>query len=310
MPYAFWTAGESAPMTILVTGATGFVGRHLCQALAAAGQQVKALTHRATLPAELARLDQVTAVTGDVLDPATLPAALAGADAVIHLVGIIREFPGRGITFARLHEEATANIVAATKAAGIRRYLHMSALGTRANAVSGYHLSKWNAEERVRASGLDWTIFRPSLIYGPGDGFTTTMIPLAKGPVFPVIGGGQTTAQPVAISDAVQAFVRSLDNPATIGQTYDITGPETFTYREVYRHITEALGRTFRPLPVPLWAVSPVAAVMQYQPFFPLTLNQLQMLQEHNVGDQQTWTATFGITPVPFVQGLQFLQGK
>ncbi|MCG3152689.1 MAG: 3 beta-hydroxysteroid dehydrogenase/Delta 5--_4-isomerase [bacterium] len=292
---------------ILVTGASGFVGRHLVEALTADGHTVRALTHRATLPSSLASIPRVSAVKGDLLDPDSLPQALVGIDTVIHLVGIIREFPSKGVTFQRLHTEATANLVAATEAAGIRRYLHMSALGTRPGAVSAYHQTKWLAEERVRGSQLDWTIYRPSLIYGPGDGFTTTMVPLAKGPVFPVIGGGMSQAQPVAIKDVAQAFARGVDAPVTFGQTYDIAGPETFTYRTIYQHITEALGRTFRPLPVPEWAVMPVAMLLQYQPWFPLTVNQLLMLRENNTGDQTTWTRSFGIEPTRLQPGLAFL---
>lgn len=292
---------------VLVTGASGFVGQQVVRALVAQGHQVVALTHRAELPRSLSGLAGVTGVQGDVLQPATLKPAMTGIDTVIHLVGIIREFPAKGITFQKLHHEATVNVVDATKAAGITRYIHMSALGTRANANSGYHQTKWTAEEYVRASGLEHTIFRPSLIYGIGDGFTSTMVPLAKGPVFPVIDGGQTKAQPVAIADVAMAFAKSVDMPETIGQTYDVTGPETFTYKEIYRHIAEALGRPFRPLDVPVWAVTPQAMLLQYQAWFPLTQNQLTMLAEDNTGDQATWARVFSIDRMPLKPGLAFL---
>lgn len=292
---------------VLVTGASGFVGQQVVRALVAQGHEVVALTHRADLPRSLTGLAGVTGVQGDVTRPESLGKAMSGIDAVIHLVGIIREFPAKGVTFQKLHHEATVNVVNAAKAAGVRRYIQMSALGTRANAKSGYHQTKWTAEEYVRASGLDYTIFRPSLIYGPGDGFTSTMVPLAKAPVFPVIGGGQTKAQPVAIADVAAAFAKAVDMPETVGQTYDVTGPETFTYKEIYRHIALALGRPFRPMNVPVWAVTPQAMLLQYQAFFPLTMNQLTMLAEDNTGDQTTWARVFAIDRMHLKPGLAFL---
>jgi len=295
---------------VLVTGASGFVGQQVVRALIDRGHTVVALTHHAELPKSMRGQVGVTGVQGDVGKPETLRAAMSGIDTVIHLVGIIREFPGQGITFQKLHHEATVNVVDAAKAAGLRRYIHMSALGTRADAKSGYHQTKWTAEEYVRASGLDFTIFRPSLIYGIGDGFTSTMVPLAKAPFFPVIAGGQTKAQPIAIADVAAGFAKAIDMPQTIGQTYDVTGPETFTYKEIYRHIAEALGRPFRPLNIPVWAVTPQAMLLQYQPWFPLTMNQLTMLAENNTGDQETYAQVFGIDRTRFVEGLAFLHPK
>ena len=297
-------------MRILVTGATGFVGTHVCQALAGHGHLVLALTHLGNLPHSLSGLRGLTSMEGDVLASASLKSAMVGIDAVIHLVGIIREFPARGITFERLHVDATQNVIAAARDAGVRRLVQMSALGTRPNAVSRYHQTKWAGEELVRASGLDWTVFRPSLIYGPGDGFTSTMVPLTRLPFFPVIGGGATHAEPVSIADVAEGFARAVDDQSSIGETFDIAGPDTYTYREIYRLITEATGRRFRPTTIPIWMVRPVAALLQYQPWFPLTLGQLQMLQEDNTGDQRRFPTNFGIEMTRLDEGLGFLRPR
>ena len=173
-------------MKIFIAGGTGFVGGHLVRALLKNGHSVRTLVHgRSTNSGE------VEQIAGDVTRFETLEQGLSGCDAVINLVGIIREFPSRGITFERLHVQATANLLAAAASNGIRRYLQMSALGSRPAAVSGYHQTKWRAEELVRGSGLDWTIFRPSLIFGPHDAFINMLaVQLRLAPIMPVIGSG------------------------------------------------------------------------------------------------------------------------
>ncbi|HYE79699.1 MAG TPA: complex I NDUFA9 subunit family protein [bacterium] len=282
-------------MRVVVTGAAGFVGRHVVAELVQAGHLVNAMVHSEGLPVDLARAGGVQPYQGDVADPATLAHAFQGAQAVIHLVGIIREFPRRGITFQKLHIDATCNVLQAAHAAGIRRYLHMSALGTRPNAISGYHRTKWEAEELVRASELAWTIFRPSIILGPDSEFLATIKPLAMAPMFPVLGGGQTRVQPVDVRSVAEAFVKSLNTPAAIGQTYTVAGPRVLTYREFYAAIARHFGRPFRPVNIPLALVRPVAAMLQYQRGFPLTLGQLQMLREDNTSDASAVEQDLGL---------------
>ena len=142
---------------VYVTGATGFVGRAVIQALRAEGHVVRCLVRRGS-EADLHGFEAIERVEGDILGPpGSLEAGMAGCDTVIHLVGIIREHKSRGITFDRLHRVGTNNVLAAAAAAGVRRYLHMSALGARAGARSRYHQTKWAAEEAVRTSGLAWT---------------------------------------------------------------------------------------------------------------------------------------------------------
>ncbi|NBR68854.1 MAG: NAD-dependent epimerase/dehydratase family protein [Verrucomicrobia bacterium] len=155
---------------IVVTGGTGFVGREICRRLAAEGLAVRALARH---PSGQPLPRGVEFFTGDVTRPESLRLAFRGAKAVIHTVGIIREHGSQ--TFERIHTQGTAHVVAAAQTAGVPRYLHLSALGTRPGAVSRYHQTKWAAEEIVRSSGLAHTLFRPSLIYGKGDAFTEAM---------------------------------------------------------------------------------------------------------------------------------------
>ena len=150
---------------ILVTGATGFIGSNLVRRLAAEAKPVRALVRDAEKARRVLGPD-VETITGNIAEPVSLARAAEGADTIIHLVGIIQE--ARGATFEGIHVRGTENILAAAVRAGARRFVFQSALGTRPNAPSRYHQTKWRAEELVRASGLSWTILRPSLVYGPG----------------------------------------------------------------------------------------------------------------------------------------------
>ncbi|MBE0599044.1 MAG: NAD(P)H-binding protein, partial [Desulfuromonadales bacterium] len=244
---------------------------------------------------------------GDATEPATLAGALKGCQAVVHLVGIIREFPAKGVTFQRLHVEATQNLVDAAQAGGVERFLHMSANGTRAEAQAEYHQTKWQAEEAVRASGLAWTIFRPSLIFGRDDEFVNMLAGLVrKLPVVPVIGDGQYRMSPVAVEDVAASFVRALTRPQTAGELFHCCGPQTFTYDEVLDLVGTALGRKkVRKVHYPALFVKPVIALLDGFPWFPITRTQLTMLLEGNLCDPRPWAEALGLTPQPFAEGIR-----
>ncbi len=268
-------------MIIAVTGATGFVGRELVRQLGAAGVEVRAVRR------------------GE-----SLPEAVRGADAVIHLIGIIRE---RGPnTFQHVHVELTRAVVDATKTAGIRRYLHMSALGTRPNAQSRYHQTKWAAEEYVRQSGLAWTIFRPSVIYGAEDKSTNMLARALRWlPFAMVLGNGRGRVQPISVENVAKAFVESLGNDATIGKTYDLCGPESLTWDDLYDTLSAALGLRRPKLHLPLSVARPLAAVMEtLLPQPPFTRDQLLMVTEDNIGDPVPATRDLHLEPESFQQGL------
>lgn len=291
---------------IFVTGGTGFVGKAVVRALQAHGFVVRCLV-RAGSEQHLRGFEAIERVPGDVLTPKALAEAIEGCTAVIHLVGIIREHPGLGITFERLHAVATSHMVEATQAAGVHRYIQMSALGTRPNARSRYHQTKWEAEETVRRSGLQWTIFRPSVIYGPGDGFVTMLARLVRRlPVVPVIGDGKYQLQPVPVEQVAEAFARALERNATVGQTYEAGGPRPYPFVEILDLIGAAVGkRKVRKVYQPLGLMRPLVACLERLPFFPLTSDQLLMLAENNVCDPVPFFKAFDLEPVEFPEGLR-----
>lgn len=291
---------------IFVTGATGFVGHAVLQRLCAEGHIVRCLVRRGS-EADLRGLGAIARIEGDILTRRGLEEGMAGCDAVIHLVGIIREHRATNVTFERVHTEGTRNVLEAAKAAGIRRYVHMSALGTRRGAASRYHRTKWAAEEAVRASRLDWTIFRPSIIYGRGDGFVSMLASLVRRmPAVPVIGSGRQRLQPVPVDHVAAGFERALELPATIKQTYEVGGPQAVTMEELLDLIGRALGRR-RVLKahVPLGVMTPLARLFHALPGFPVTPDQLLMLGEDSVCDPRPFYETFTLEPVPLAVGLE-----
>ena len=293
-------------MRVFVTGGTGFVGSEMVSQLTAAGHTARCLV-RPGSEDKLAIREGVEIHLGDVTEPETLERGVKGCQAIIHLVGIIREFPSRGITFERLHVEATRNMTAAAEGQGIRRYLQMSANGTGPSAPTDYHRSKWQAEETVRSSSLDWTIFRPSLIFGPGSEFVAAISGLVRHlPVVPVIGDGQYRLAPVAVADVARSFVKALEMPETVGQTYHCCGPEDYNYDEVVDLVGKALGKDkVCKLHHPLFLMKPAVAVLQNIPRFPITITQMKMLLAGNVCNPGPWAETFDIKPQSFPAGLR-----
>ncbi len=287
-------------MKIFISGGTGFVGGHLSRELLDRGHELKLLTHQR-------RQDTVgiEQIEGDVTRPETFQEAVRGCEAVINLVGIIREFPGRNVTFRKLHIQATDNMLVAARKAGVRRYLQMSALGTRADAVSDYHKTKWQAEELVRNSGLEWTIFRPSLIFGPKDAFINMLAAQLKlAPIMPVIGSGSYRLQPIHADDVARCFALALEKPETAGQAYELCGSDRMSYEELLDEVAAALGRSrpFKPH-APLGLMKLIIPVMQNIPQFPITMDQLQMLLEESVCDG-AWQKSFGFKPRGFKEGI------
>ncbi|HEX6211459.1 MAG TPA: complex I NDUFA9 subunit family protein [Methylomirabilota bacterium] len=296
------------PRRIFVTGATGFVGRAVIPALRAHGYAVRCLVRRGS-ELDLRGMEAIERVEGDILSSDSLERDMAGCDTVVHLVGIIREEPGR--SFERIHTQGTLNVLQAAAATGVRRYLHMSALGTRAGARARYHQSKWAAEEAVRASPIPWTIFRPSIIYGPGDQFVNLFVRLIRRyPVVPVIGSGQQRLQPVAVEHVAEGFARAVELGATAKHAYDIGGPDPVTMVQLLDRIGAALGRgRVRKVHAPIGLVRPATDLLHRLPGFPLTPDQLLMLEEDNVCDPQPFYSTFDLTPIPLAAGLRAMLG-
>ena len=295
-------------MKIFIAGGTGFVGGHLTRELLGRGHALRLLVHKKDGALPKVGVEQVV---GDITSPESFQSALEGCEAAINLVGIIREFPSRKITYERLHVQASANLLAGARKAGIKRYLHMSALGSRPNAVSDYHRTKFRAEELVRASGLEWTILRPSLIFGPKDAFVNMLAgQMRLAPVMPIIGDGNYRMQPIHADDVARCFALALEMPATVGQIYELCGNDRMSYIELVDTIAAAMGRStpFKPH-APLGLMKLIIPIMQRLPPFPITSDQLQMLIEENICDGH-WKLTFGFEPRGFKEGIaDYLQG-
>jgi NADH dehydrogenase len=284
-------------MKVFITGASGFVGQEIMTQLLAAGHCVTALVR----DEKSIHAPAVTKVIGDVTSPDTFP-DLGNFDALIHLVGIIKENRSKGILFDRLHREATANLIAVAKRHGIKRFLHMSANGVYNDLQTAYFTSKQAAEELIRNSELDWTIFRPSLIFGPGDKFTSLLARLiALLPVIPVFGSGAYQLQPVHVTNVAAAFVAALQQHESISQCYCCGGPEVLSYNELLDRIAALQGHKGRKckLHLPLLLSEPIVALAQHLPFSPLTSDQLKMLTAGNCCADMRWAETFSLTLSP-----------
>src|ERR1041385_249917 len=292
-------------MRIFLTGATGFVGRNMRKRLMDEGHAVRALLRG--LPGQKARLVQgfheegdFAYVPGDVVSGVGLEQGMNGCDAVIHLVGIIAQ---KGTnTFEAVHHIGTRNVVEAAKRTGVKRFIQMSALGVRADGVAGYQTSKWQGEEEVRQSGIPYCILRPSLIFGPGDGFVTQMMDMMKqAPLFrPVPGDGSPKFRPIFVDDVTFCFARALTEEAATNQTIDLGGADELTLNEVLAEIARC-ARISKPaihIPMPLMFAG--AALASLLPNPPVTPDQLRMLREGSTCDIGPMMRIFHFQPRGF----------
>ncbi len=291
---------------VFVTGGSGFVGSAVIDELVSRHYQVNALVNRRPLD----RAD-VQSIPGGLFNDRTLDEGIRGVDAVIHLVGIIMERPSRGITFERMHVLGTRQVVDAAKRNGVRHYIHMSALGTRPGAVSTYHRTKQVAEEYVRASGLDWTIFRPSFIHGPRGEFMQMEAKWAryKAPPFlfmPYFGagamgrGGAGKLQPVYVGDVARAFVDAIEKPSAIREIFPLAGPNVVSWPQMHHIVSRAIiGRKRWTLPIPAWYAKAITHVVP-GPLLPFNRDQVIMSQEENTCDLSKLVDEFGWTPRGF----------
>lgn len=229
--------------TVCVIGGAGFVGRHIVRLLQASGYTVRVPTRRYESAKDLIVLPDVDVVEANIHDPQALAALLSGMDAVINLTGILHEgSAGRG-TFQQVHVELPRKIAQACAAHGIQRVLHMSALNADAQAKSAYLRSKAQGEAQLRKGALALTVFRPSVIFGSEDNFLNQFAALLRRLPVLALACGNSKLQPVYVEDVARAFVSSLENPATVGQTYAMCGPRVYTLQQLMQYVDELQQR-------------------------------------------------------------------
>lgn len=285
------------PLKIVAFGATGFVGHHLAPRLVRDGHTLVLVSRNRERHRDLAVLPGVRVINADVYDDRALAAVLAGADAAINLIGILNERGSDGSGFRKAHSEFTARLIAACAAAGVPRLLQMSAL--RAGEGKSFYLqTRGEAEAHVHASKLAWTIFRPSVIFGPGDGLFFRFAQLLRiAPVLP-LARAQALFAPVYVGDVAEAFARALAHPRTAGHTYELAGPRTIELGELVRWTAQMIGRRRLVLPLPDALGFVQAYVGEWLPGKPISRDNFRSLQLDSVA-REDGLAALGIVATP-----------
>jgi nucleoside-diphosphate-sugar epimerase len=282
-------------MRILLTGGTGFIGTALRRALKEEGHDVRLLV-RTQSAGKIDPREGYEVIAGDALDTQTCMRAVEACDAIVHLIGIRREFPHDGITYEALHTEATYAVVDAAVRNKVPRIIYMSSQGARPDAPSRYHKTKWESEEIVRNSGMRWTIFRPSIIFGEGDEFHPLMAELVHRNLVPIIDGGKSLLQPVALHNVIPAMARSLVMPETQGKEIEVGGPERVKFLDIMYAVARHYGVWPNTFPLSSLIGKPLVKALQGTPNFPLTYDELLLLLEDNVCDNTEFLRLFGGT--------------
>jgi len=283
-------------MKIFLTGATGFLGHHLLPMLSTAGHDCVALTRYKAGCRELQILPRVTLRQASVFDDDALRAGMQGADAIVNMVGILNESGRNGRGFHRVHVEGVEKLIAAARDSGVRRFVHVSALGA-GEGRSHYQVSKGEAEERIRAAeDLDWTIFRPSVVFGAGDSFFNRFAALLKlAPLLP-LACPEARLQPVWVDDVAAAILRALEDDTTCGETYPLVGPREYSLRELVRFTADTAGLRRRIIGLPDVLARLQAAVMDFVPGKPFSTDNYKSLQTPNTSAENGLEA-LGIRP-------------
>ncbi len=292
---------------ILVTGATGYVGRHVVAALSDAGRPVRALLRSESRKPVLASYD-ADVVYGDVLEPGSLRRACEGVDAIIHLVAAVRETGDA--TFQRLNFEGTRNVLEAAASTGVKRFVQASTIGAGPDPALPYLNSRWMAEREVERSGLAHTIVRFSFGFGEGDEFFNVLAAQAKlSPLVPIVGDGSARFQPIAVVDVARCLIEAGDSDALAGQTIEAAGPEYLTYEETIDLVAETLGVRIFKVHVPVALMKPVATVMDaLMSRSPVTPEQLKMLSIDNTTALDSVQKAFGFEPRSIRDNLSYIK--
>jgi NADH dehydrogenase len=294
-------------MRVLVTGGSGFVGSRLCRELDDRGHEVTALSRT---PEDGDLPDGVETAVGDVTAYESIEGAVEGMDAVVNLVALSPLFKPRGGNemHARVHRQGTENCVRAAEAAGVDRFVQMSALGADPEGATAYIRAKGEAEAVVRESDLDWTIVRPSVVFGDGGEFVSFTKKLAPPYLTPLPGGGKTRFQPIWVGDLVPMLADILEDETHVGETYELGGPEELTLAEVARLAHGAAGQPVTVVPVPMALAKIGLSLLGMVPGAPMGADQYRSLKFDNTTDRNAVEA-FGRSPDDLTTLGEYLNG-
>ena len=295
---------------VLVTGAAGFVGTHVCRELTHRGARVRGLVRSPAKAAERLASLPVDLHVGDIRDEQVLRRAMQGCDMVVHLVAIAIE--RRGQTYEAINALGTQRVLAAMRAVGVGRLVHMSQNHAASDSPHRFLRSKGLAEDAVRASALDSTVLRPSVIFGPEDEFVNVLARLVRlSPlVYPLPGGGRARFQPVHVDDVARAVATALERSDTVDRSYALGGPAQLSLRQMTERILVAMEAKRLLVPLPTAVLRPLIAIAQrVLPSPPVTTGLLDLLAIDNVVEGNALRADFGLVPIPFApEELEYLR--
>lgn len=289
----------AAPKRVTVFGGSGFLGRHIVRELAAAGTRVRVAVRDpegALFLKPMGDVGQIVPIFANVRDRASVTAAVQGVDAVVNLVGILHE--GGAQKFSAVQAEGAKNVAEAAAGEGVAKMVHLSAIGVKSDHRSEYAKTKAAGEEAVRKAMPQATILRPSVVFGPQDDFFNRFGEMARlSPFLPLIGGGHTRFQPVYVGDVAEAAFNALCDDAYAGRTFELGGPDIFTFKEIMKLVIAYSGHKCTLMPIPFWAAKIQGAVLSLLPNPPITADQVELLKHDNVvGAGMPTLADIGVT--------------
>ncbi len=289
---------------ILITGATGYIGRHLVARLVAQGERPRCLVRDINRAKRLLPVSKVELVTGATTSPDSLDAAVQGVDTIIHAAFLTADNKqSAGNEYEKTNVQGTANLIKAAKKAGVKRIIEISGLGTKPDKPGSYMQGRYLSEKMLKESGLDWTLIQPSVLFGKNAPFVKGLADLIRtAPVVPLIGGGKIMFQPIWVEDVVTIIVKVLEDPEhTLRRTYTIGGPAYYSFTQIINVLLKTMHKQRIKVlaPTPLVGIG-VAAMEAVLPKPPLTKAAMTLFTFDNITDLKSVERDFGFTPMSF----------
>ena len=289
---------------ILITGATGYIGRHLVARLVAQGERPRCLVRDISRAKRILPADKVELVEGATTSPDSLGAAVQGVDTIVHAAFLTADRKqSTGNEYEKTNVQGTASLIKVAKKAGVKRIIEIGGLGTKPDKPGSYMQGRYLAEKMLKESGLDWTIIQPSVLFGKNAPFIKGLVDLIRtSPVVPLIGGGKTMFQPIYVEDVVTVLIKVLEDPTgTTNRTYTIGGPVYYSFTQIIDVLLKTMHKQRIKVPAPTTLVGVGAAVMEaILPKPPITKAAMTLFSFDNITDLKSVQRDFGFTPISF----------